>query len=219
MALMSTYLVTAKNLEALLNSLSGAKAPEKFTNKFLSDLGFASSNDRLYVSLFKGLGLVNENSEPTQDYFDLLDQTQLKKVLAKCTMRAYEDLFNLNKDANKMTHEEVKNKLKTLTQGKNSDKVYGLMATTFKALCDVSDFTKSASPTKKTEEDSVEDSLVEKRKDVNEPPKIQMLDKQEKQRKMPFGGLVYNIQIHLPDTRDEKVYEAIFSSLRKYLED
>ena len=41
---------------------------------------------------------------------------------------AYEDLFNLRKDAQNLSYDEVENKLKTLTQGQKSDKVLGLMA-------------------------------------------------------------------------------------------
>lgn len=39
MALMTAYLVTTKNAEAFFNAIQGAKAPERFTTKFLKDLG------------------------------------------------------------------------------------------------------------------------------------------------------------------------------------
>lgn len=47
MALTNAYLQTTKNLQSIINSVVSAKAPERFTNKFLEDLGFKSSNDRL----------------------------------------------------------------------------------------------------------------------------------------------------------------------------
>ena len=52
MALTQAYLVTTKNLSAIINSVVNAKAPERFTNKFLENLNFKSSNDRLYVGVF-----------------------------------------------------------------------------------------------------------------------------------------------------------------------
>ena len=58
MALTNAYLQTTKNLHSIINSVISAKAPERFTNKFLEDLGFKSSNDRLYIGLFKALGLL-----------------------------------------------------------------------------------------------------------------------------------------------------------------
>ena len=61
MSLTSAYLITTKNLSSVINSVVSAKAPERFTNKFLEDLGFKSSNDRLYVGLFKALNLIDES--------------------------------------------------------------------------------------------------------------------------------------------------------------
>ena len=123
MALTNSYLNTTKNLENMFNSILNAKPPERFTNKFLSDLGFTSSNDRLFIGILKALGLLDDNTLPTQRYYDFLDQSQSKKVIAAGITEAYEDLFNLRTDAQKMTADEVKNKLKTLTQGQKSDRV------------------------------------------------------------------------------------------------
>ena len=117
MALTTSYLTSVKNFEGIMNSILGARAPERFTNKFLEDLGYKSSNDRLILGVLKSLGLLNDTGEPTQRYYDFLDQTQSKKVIATGIQEAYEDLFNLKRDAQNMSQEEVKNKLKTLTQG------------------------------------------------------------------------------------------------------
>lgn len=65
MSLTNAYLITTKNLSSIINSVVSAKAPERFTNKFLEDLGFKSSNDRLYVGLFKALGLIDDTGQPT----------------------------------------------------------------------------------------------------------------------------------------------------------
>lgn len=39
MALTTSYLTSVKNFEGIMNSILGARAPERFTNKFLEDLG------------------------------------------------------------------------------------------------------------------------------------------------------------------------------------
>ncbi len=140
MALTNAYLQTTKNLHSIINSVISAKAPERFTNKFLEDLGFKSSNDRLYIGLFKALGLLDENNSPTSRYHQLLDQAETGKVLAVGIQEAYEDLFALRKDAQQLSLDEVKGKLKTLTQGQKSDNIINLMANTFKALCELTDW-------------------------------------------------------------------------------
>ena len=211
MALTQSYLVTTKNLSAVINSVVSAKAPERFTNKFLENLNFKSTNDRLYVGVFKALGLLDENGVPTSRYYEFIDQTQTGKVLAIGIEEAYEDLFNLRKDAQNLTIDEVKNKLKTLTQGQKSDNVLNMMASTFKALCDLADWSETRTTIVKTTDDT-----TEKEKTLKDTPqkdyRLQTIAGKENEI-----GLHYNIQIHLPETTNMAVYDAIFQSLKKHL--
>ena len=211
MALTQSYLVTTKNLSAVINSVVSAKAPERFTNKFLENLNFKSTNDRLYVGVFKALGLLDENGVPTSRYYEFIDQTQTGKVLAIGIEEAYEDLFNLRKDAQNLTIDEVKNKLKTLTQGQKSDNVLSMMASTFKALCDLADWSETRTTIVKTTDDT-----TEKEKTLKDTPqkdnRFQTIAGKENEI-----GLHYNIQIHLPETTNMAVYDAIFQSLKKHL--
>ena len=43
------YLVAAKNLAPFLEALRHAQAPEKVTVRFIEQLGFKSTNDRLFI--------------------------------------------------------------------------------------------------------------------------------------------------------------------------
>lgn len=215
MSLLSSYLVTTKNLESFFNSLLTAQAPSTFTQKFLESLEFKSSNDRLYIGLLKGLGFLDQNAAPTRRYYRFLDQSQSKHVLAEAIREAYSDLFAVNVNANELSISAVRNKLKTLTQGKNSPNVIHLMANTFKALVGYADW----SVPKKLEDEqqvtpvpaSTETSCVEQQVrgvETVEPPEDVSLRGIE---------LHYNIQIHLPESRDTAVYDALFKSLRKHL--
>ncbi|MFO7161654.1 MAG: DUF5343 domain-containing protein, partial [[Clostridium] cellulosi] len=197
MALTMSYLTSMKNVEAIFNSMLSARAPEKFTTRFLEDLGFKSSNDRLFIGVLKALGFIDSNGVPQQRYFDFLDQSQSKRVVAEGIKEAYEDLFNLRKDAQNMSNEEVKNKLKTLTQGQKGDRVIDSMALTFKTLCNYADWTETS------------------------PKSIPITNSENKpnnQGKMSTSTtyksgstsmeLHYNIQIHLPETTNMAVYDA-----------
>ncbi len=206
MALMTAYLQTTKNLQNIINSLVSAKAPERFTNKFLEDLGFKSTNDRLYIGVFKGLGLLDENGVPTQRYHQFLDQSETGKVLAIGIQEAYEDLFALRKDAQTLSNDEVKGKLKTLTQGQKSENILLLMTNTFKALCDVADWAGDDNVGQTFAEDVTQDKTQE--------DNVTKVDLINQGRKM---NLHYNIQIHLPETTNMAVYDAIFQSLKKHL--
>jgi hypothetical protein len=215
MALISSYLITTKNLESFFNSLTTAKAPDVFTQKVLENLEFKSTNDRLYIGLLKGLGFLDANGAPTDRYFKFLDQPQSKKVLAEAIQEAYSDLFAVNVKANELSVAEVKNKLRTLTQGKNSDKVLALMANTFKALVGYAEWTPEAQKKIPKKEGD-----TKKPQDVPPPP-IEEKPKEDEEEgisaKLQKAQLHYNIQIHLPESRDQAVYDAIFKSLKKHL--
>ncbi len=103
------YLVTTKNLDAFLNALKTAKAPERVTNKFLQNLEFSSSNDRLFIGLLKSLGFTDDSGVPTKRYFAFLDQSQSARILAEAVREAYSDLFAVNVNANELSAAEVKN--------------------------------------------------------------------------------------------------------------
>lgn len=201
--------MTTKNLISFFNSLIAAKAPDRFTMKFLEQLEFKSSNDRFFIGLLKGLGFLDESGVPSQRYYDFLDQTQSAAVLADAIREAYADLFAVNKNANAMTVEDVRNKLKTLTQGQKSEKVLSLMANTFKALCDYADWTKIRNKKEQT--------VIPEDKQSEDKNREEISDLGKKDLKPLHTQLHYNIQIHLPETRDPAVYDAIFRSLKEHL--
>jgi len=207
MAITNSYLTSTKNLESIINSVINAKAPERFTNKFLEDLGYKSSNDRLIIGMFKALGLLDDNGQPLQRYYEFLDQTQTGKIIALGIQEAYEDIFNLRKDAQNLTNDEVKNKLKTITQGQKSDKILGLMAMTFRAFCDLADWDAAI----KEEPEKTETTLIVSKNDNIQEAKTKTIPANTEM------NLHYNIQIHLPETTNMAVYDAIFQSLKKHL--
>jgi hypothetical protein len=210
MALTNAYLITTKNLESFLNSIKTAKAPERFNVKFLQQLDFTSSNDRLFIGVMKALGFIDESGVPTKRYYQFLDQSQSGRILADALREAYEDLFNVNVNANEMTVEEVKNKLRTLTMGQKSENVLNLMANTFKSLSELADW---AAP---GEAYAAPPQAEEARPSSAQPtlPKERVDERQHRDTKLQ---LHYNIQIHLPESRDPAVFDAIFEALKKHI--
>lgn len=216
MALPEQYLITTKNLDAFLNSLLNAQAPQRFTNKFLEQLEYKSTNDRLFIGVLKMLGFIDPNGVPQDRYFRFLDQTQSKIILAEAIKDAYSDLFTVNVKANDMSENEVKNKLKTLMQGSKSDDVLRFMAKTFVALCSYADFSKASNKEIITYDNSSSHN------NANTSDQATELDDSHKMthelvNKKITTEMHYNIQIHLPETRDITVYDAIFKSLKEHL--
>ena len=210
MALPEQYLVTTKNLDSFFAAVKNAQAPPKFTIKFLEGLGFKSTNDRLFVGVLKALDFIDSNGTPLEKYYKFIDETQSEQVLADSIREAYKDLFQLNTKAYNMSANDVKNKFKTIAMGAKSDRVLGWMANTFVALCKFADF---------SQENAQAVEVVDKsNNDTPYPPYITPPNVQaEFVNKTIATEMHYNIQIHLPETRDMNVYDAIFKSLKEHL--
>lgn len=204
MALTESYFAQVKNVSDIFDAILNAQAPDKFTQKFLYDLGFTGVNDRPFVSVLKALGFIDESGVPTQRYYDYLDEENSKSVLAMGIREAYGDLFAVNQKAYEMSNDKVKGKLKSLLQGKKSDAVLKKMAATFITLCGLAEFT------------GIPKSM-EKKKDEPKREKAKTAAKKEIESVAGEISLKYSINIELPNTRDQLVYDAIFRSIRENL--
>ena len=212
MALPTAYLTTQKNLAAIMEAIRNAQAPKQFSRRFLEGLGFKGSNDRLVIGVLKALGFLDDKGQPTERYFRYLDASESKKVLAEGIREAYADLFEINVNANTLSRTDLINKMKTLSQGQLTESVLDKMALTFKALTGQADF---SDPPSQTPADAPISTELEPPVDPvtpqdEAPPGLSAEDKMKL-------GLVYNIQLVLPESRDPAVYDAFFQSFRKHM--
>ncbi len=205
MALPTAYLTSLKNLADILEAMKSAQAPKKFSQPFLEGLGFKSTADRLVVGVLKSLGFLTPSGEPAKRYFEFLDQTQSAKILGEAIQEAYADLYQFNTRAHELSNSDLINKMKTLTQGQVSESVLEKMAGTFKALSSLADFSiRPHAITRKPEAAPA----------VNEGEQ-KSVDAQD--HRLRLGGLVYKIELHLPESRDPAVYDILFKSLKEHL--
>lgn len=208
MALPTSYMTGGfSKIPQYFDTLLTARAPEKFTVKFLADLSFTSSNDRQFINVLKSIGFLDDSGTPTDRYFKFLDQSCSKKMVAEGIREAYVDLFNLNVSANTLSQSEVEGKFKTLTNGSKAATTITQMAKTFTVLCGYADWSENA-PTREQAHNNVEEDNP---KHENEEKEYRV-----KQEKAGFD-LNYDIHIHLPASRDQAVYDALFASLSKHI--
>jgi hypothetical protein len=212
MALPNSYTLKPNAIPAYFDAILDAQAPERFSMKFLENLGFTSTNDRLLIGILKDLGFLNADAVPQQRYYEFLDRSRSRQVLAEAIREAYADLFSVSTKANELSSDDVKNKLRTLYTGKKTDLVVGNIAKTFTALCEYADFSKplqgkaisKPEPEKSQKsETKVEKAAVESIRSV--------------EGAIGLESLQYHINIVLPESRDQAVYDAIFKSLREHL--
>jgi len=201
------YLPSNKNLNAILDAAQHAAVPESFSYEFLRDLGFTSSNDRSIIKVLKYLGMLDASGRPQKSYRDFVDHTKTKSVLAQRLKAAYDDLYVSHKKAHEKSVEDLKGWFRSKT-GKG-DAVAYKMAATFKGLASYADFTKEPKETVSHPETKPESASS------SEAP-----SSESNGGNGGFGGglgLVYRLEIHLPDTQNIETYRAIFKAMKEEL--
>ncbi len=210
MAIPESYVSNVGNLSKFLEEIRTAGVPERVTFEFLKTLGFKGSNNRPIISVLKGIGFLDANGTPTQAYRSFRDPNLGPKVLAHSLRTAYADIYMANTRAHDLSIDKLKGIIATKTS--KGDVVVRLIASTFKALTKLADFSEQADET-----ENQSNTPAEKLKPVSDIGNNDALPLHPLRPSAGVAGFHYNIQIHLPTTTDITVYNAIFKSLREHL--
>lgn len=205
MALVSNYVHGIGKIPELFKRIQDGQAPSQLTTQLLQDWGFKSTNDRAFIPLLKALGFLTPDGKPTQRYNDYRDHSKSKSIMTEAIKEAYSDIFLITANPTDADRDSIDGKFKSFHNA--SDNVAGLMSKTFFALKSLADFTAALPKNEETPKKEIKkDNPVEVESGVDKAIK-------------KFGptSLNYNIQIHLPATKDSEVYNAIFKSLKEHL--
>lgn len=198
------YVMANKRIPDLIDKVKSASVPDKFSHEFLKQLGFTSSNDRGFISLFRSLGLTDSTGAPTDRYRELRQQP--KKALAKAILEMYSEALALDEKLPSRNRADIEGIFTRIT---DKDETYvKRVASTFLALCKEADFSA-------VENEQGDDDVVVA-EDAEEPTKAKegFESKPAKEGHIHFR---HNIEIHLPATKDISVYNAIFKSIKDNL--
>lgn len=207
MSLPSIYTQVYGQIPEFLAKLQEGQAPSSFTQQHLKDIGFPSSNHRAFIPMLKALGFLSASGAPTPRYHAYRDKSQARQVLGEAIKEAYSDLFVIKSHPSDKDKSLIEGKFKSVHNA--TDRSAELMAKTFFALLKIADIDHVPAPQPK----------------VFEPPLPPPTDTSGDTPPLngsasglsPLSGLHYNIQIHLPATKDVEVYNAIFKSLKEHL--
>lgn len=209
MALPKTYTQAPNRISAFLDKIRDGQAPDQFTQQTLKDWGFTESNDRALLPLLKTIDFLSPDGKPTTLYHDYRDHSASKGVLGRALKEAYKDIFLIKEFPTEGDRAAIKGKFKSYHNA--SEHVAGLMMKTFYALLKLADLKPAAKGHPVKTSDPHPEEPVEKK------PKLENASQADAKPNIGVAGLHYNIQIHLPATKDIEVYNAIFKSLKEHL--
>lgn len=206
MALSTAYVNGTSRIPDVFNKIRDGQAPPQVTIQLLKDWGFSSSNDRAFIPLLKSLGFLTPNGEPTPRYHEYRDHSRSKAVMGQALKEAYHDIFLITAHPKSSDKAAIHGKFKSFHNA--SDSVAELMTRTFFTLLPLADLDAT---------DGVQASGSAPTASENPPSAGDVTPAVIHTNQAP--SLHYNIQIHLPATKDVEVYNAIFKSLRDHLVD
>lgn len=205
MGLTGSWVGAANRIPEVFNKIRDGQAPSQVTIQLLKDWGFSSSVDRAFIPLLKSLGFLTPSGQPTQRYHDYRDHSRSKSVMGEALKEAYQDIFLIKAKPTKSDNAAITGKFKSFHNA--SDDVAQRMAKTFFALLDLADLSGAEKPA----------GTISPAEEEAHPPQIETPGRLGSAPTL--AGLHYNVQIHLPATKDVEVYNAIFKSLREHFVD
>jgi hypothetical protein len=206
MALPDVYVQIYGQFPDIFKRISEGQAPDKFTVQYLKDLGFQSTNHRAIIPLLKALGFLSADGVPTARYHAYRDHSQSRKVMGQAVKEAYSDLFTIKARPVDADRALIEGKFKSAHN--TTERMAKLMTSTFYSLLPLADLA-AATP----------GATLEKKQEPEPIPPLVSQHFENHERRATPATLHYNIQIHLPATKDVEVFNAIFKSLREHLLD
>jgi hypothetical protein len=202
MSLPTTYTQEFKKLNEFFNKIRDAQAPQKFTQQLLKDWGYKSNNHRAFIPLLKALGFLTVDGAPTQRYHEYRNRSASSNIMANALREAYSDIFLIKEKPTQSDKLLIEGKFKSFHNA--SQTVANLMTKTFYSLLELADLNNNTNNSENYE------TPIDSKNELLDTKDLKIKDNENL-------GLHYNIQIHLPATKDLEVYNAIFKSLKEHL--
>ena len=192
------YVYAGVQITKLLNKVQNTGRPDKLNFSYVRDTWLLKNEQyRAVLDLLEDMEFIDSSSVPTQLYAEYQNSSLAGRALAKGIRKAYPDLFRAYPSAQSLSKNELTGYFKQQTGKAGS--VLEKMLSTFKTLCSLADF--SAVPA----EIAASEAPVSKKERVIHIP-----------AETPPGPTVnINIQLTLPATDDETVYDRLFASLKR----
>ncbi|HHW17873.1 MAG TPA: DUF5343 domain-containing protein [Firmicutes bacterium] len=193
------YTTVTSKLPKLLVKIQEVSKPDIVDRKWLESIGFKGSNDYTLISVLKGIGFVDQNGKTTERWQEYRNKSRAGRVLAEAIRDGYKQVFDVYSDAHTRTDMEISDLVAAKT-GMAKRSIEAIVST-FRCLVGLADF------------NSTEMEL--------ELPTVEACDVASKKVLPPAmdRGITVNVNIQLtvPATDDESVYEKFFTALRKHL--
>lgn len=204
------YTTVPGKIPQLLTKIRETGVPPRATNAWLKGLGFTSSNDATLLGVLRQIGFTDTSGVPQPAWREYRGANH-RAVLGRAIVLGYEALYATYPDAHLRTNTELFHVLSTqTTAGKQT---LEKSIATFKNLAKEADF--------KEGEHSADGGVAASSVTQGQGPGSGQVGSEIATSQLSRNGMTININVELtlPETTDEKVFEAFFRAMRKNLID
>ncbi len=197
------YLASPGSVRTCLEKIQQASVPQRVTIDFIqSVLNIKGGTGSALVPFLKKIGFVSTDGTPTDFYKSFRNPMSGKKVMADAIRASYSDLGNVNEYFYNLNDNELKSLIVQVTGQKKDDSTIKLIFSTLKNLITFADFSLTENPELPITHQELE----------TEAEHFSVGHKES------LGlNLSYTINLNLPATNDQSVFNAIFKSLKENL--
>lgn len=209
MAVALPYLVTPGSIKTGLEKIRDAATPDRVTQDFVqTKLNIKGGTGSSLIPYLKKIGFVASDGSPTDIYKRFRNHATAGTAVFDAIKLGYKELEKVNEYFYELSDKDLLALIVQVTGVEAGNKVAALTLSTFKALKPFADFDQKAVSATNP---SVESHAVESA--GFQPP-----SQHSSQLAISRGlNLAYTINLNLPATADQAVFNAIFRSLKENL--
>lgn len=204
------YLTASGTLKKALDRLTEASRPDKFNSDFLENvLKLSGGSARATIPILKRIGFLTSDGVPTELYARFRTEGGRGAAALQALRTGFPEIFKRSEYAHSVEDAKLRDIIVEITGLKPSDPVAMAIKSTFNVI-------KSYIPAG-IDLASVADEELSAADDLGVPQGGQQSLQSRYSSHANNMGLVYNINIVLPETSDLRVLNAIFKSLKENL--
>lgn len=208
MAVTLPYLASPGSIKTCLEKIKAAATPDRVTGDFVTTkLQIKGGTGAALIPYLKKIGFVGSDGSPTELYKRFRNHATAGSAVADAVKLGYKELERVNEYFYELSDKDLLALIVQVTGAEADNQVAKLTLSTLKTLKAFADFEAKAAGSPSDVKD-----------------KSNLLEKSGDQKPHSSSGdgraglnLTYTINLNLPATSDQAVFNAIFRSLKEHL--
>ncbi len=206
------YSTATGSIKKILEKIRNVGQPSKVDPKWFSSIGFNKASEQRMIAILKFIGFAEDNGTPTELWNQFRSNKNGKTVLGQALQKSYNELYAIYPKAHELNRDELTDFFKTRSTAGNL--ALSHTVNTFKNMASYAEFSDNfVGHVNITTSSNTNNEIDSVNQHEFVSPTI------TKKINSSGNGVVINLNIQLtvPETTDEKVYDKFFEAMKKHL--